>query len=152
MVMKDMEAGKDICSFLEKKVLLFDRYLSITERMKETFKDKGPGDLRSVLSKRQDCIKRIERIDSSVKDIIEAGSNRGNHVSKKFKGVIATHLKNLKSIMERVDLIDRELMGMVKEESEGLKNELLKMRSVQQAAIGYKRGTTHPPRFLDKIR
>ena len=150
--MKDMEAGKDICSFLEKKILFFDRYLSITERMKETFEDKEAGDLGRVLSERRDCINKIDRIDSSIKNIIEEGSNRVDHVSNKFKGVIASHLKNLKNIMESVDLMDRELIGVVKEESEGLKTELLKMRNVQQAARGYKRGITHPPRFLDKVR
>ena len=147
-----MEAGKDICSFLEKKILFFDRYLSITEQMKEAFKDKGTGDLGGLLSQRRDCINRIDRIDSSIKNIIEDVSNKVDNVSNRSKGVIADHLKNLKSIMKRVDRIDRELMGMVKEESEGLKTELLKMRNVQQAARSYNRGITHPPRFLDKTR
>ncbi len=62
--MKDMTEKKDICTFLEEKILLFDRYLSATERMEVTFKDKKTSHLGDFLSERQDYIERIDRIDS----------------------------------------------------------------------------------------
>ncbi len=150
--MKERGTKKDLCSFLEEKLLLFDRYLSITERMKKTFKDKEAGHLGTFLSKRQDCIERIGRIDSSIENIIEASSKKLNNDSGKFNGVIGNRLEKLKGIMETVNLMDGELMGVVKEEGEGLKRDLLKMRNVRQAARGYKKAVTCTPRFLDTRR
>jgi hypothetical protein len=150
--MEDIDAGKKICSFLEKKRVLFNQYLLITKRMKESLKNKEAGSSGVFISERQDCIKRIERIDLSIENIINASSDRLKHISDKLKGLIDSYLSSIKSIMETVDLIDKELMVMVKEESESIKEELLKMRKFQQAARGYRRDKKYSPRFLDTIR
>jgi hypothetical protein len=191
--MKDMNPGKKICSFLEKKLALFNKYLSITKRMKESLKGKEAGNPGVYISERQDCIKRIERIDLSMEKIIKASSDKRSDISYQFKiptmpsylhGVsyepetlkgeeglahpprlsesdaghgggerlIDSYISSIKSIMEKVDLIDKELMVMVKEEEESIKQELLKMRNVQQAARGYKKDIKYSPRFLDTVR
>ena len=150
--MQDINPGKEVCSFLEKKRVLFNRYLSITNRMKESLKDKEAGNPGVFISERQNCIKRIERIDLSIEKIIKSSSDKVNHISGKFKGLIHSYLSSIKSIMEKVDLIDKELMLMVKEEGESIKKELLKMRNVQQAARGYRKDIKYSPRFLDTIR
>jgi len=41
---------------------------------------------------------------------------------------------------------------MVKEEGEGIKTEILKMRNVRQAARGYKGMGRYSPRFLNTVR
>ncbi len=51
--------------------------------------------------------------------------------------------------MTTVDLMDRELMVIVKEKGESIKAELLKMRNVRQAARGYRKDFRCPARFLD---
>ena len=150
--MKDTDAGKEICSFLEKKLALFNQYLSITKRLKETLRDKEASGLGVFISERQDCIKRIERIDSSMEKIIKAVSNKLYHISDRFKGLIDSYITDIKGIMEKADLIDRELMVMVKEEGESIKTELLRMRDVRLAASGYKKEKGYSPRFLDTIR
>ncbi len=150
--MKDTDAEKEVCSFLEKKLALFNQYLSITKRMREAFRDKEASSLGIFISERQGCIKRIERIDLSMEKIIKAGSNKLYHISDRFKGLIDTYITDIKGIMEKADLIDRELMVMVKEEGEGIKTELLKMHNVRQAANSYKKEKGYSPRFLDTIR
>jgi hypothetical protein len=140
--MKNINTGKEICSFLKKKLSVFNRYLSITKRMKQTLNDKEPGNLGGLASERQDCINKIERISLSMEKI---GKGRG-------EGLIDGYLKNIRYIMETIAPIDRELMVMVREQGESIKTELLKMRNVRQAAQGYKKKGRYSPRFLDTRR
>ena len=147
--MQDIESNKIICSFLEKKVSLFNQYLSITERMKEALRNKEESKLEGFLSKRQGCISKIERIDLSIKKIVKAGLSNLTNISNKYKMVIDSYLSDIRNIMTTVDLMDRELMVIVKEEGESIKAELLKMRNVRQAARGYRKDFRCPARFLD---
>ena len=150
--MTEIDPGKEVCSFLEKKLTLFRRYLHTTKRMKEALKDKEAGNPGDFISERQNCINKIGKIDSSIENIINTSADRLNHISGKFSKLIHGYLSSITSIMETVDLIDRELMIMVKEQGEGTKREILRMRNVQQAARGYKKEKRYNPRFLDTVR
>ena len=150
--MKDTDAGREMCSFLEKKLTLFNQYLSITKRMKATLQDKEAGNLGVFISERQGCISKIEGIDGSMEKIIKEGSDKLSHISDKCRGLIDGCLRNIKGIMEEIDLMDREFMVMVKEEGEGMKTELLKLRNVRQAAKGYIKEKGFSPSFLDTMR
>jgi len=149
---KDMDLEKEICSLLEKKSVFFDQYLSITERMKESFVDKKERDLRASISQRQACVNKIQKIDASMEKIMGNSSDRVHNISEKCKGMIDGYLRSLKNIMETVELIDRELIVMVGAEGENIKGELLKLQDVRQAAKGYRDKIKSTPRFLDTIR
>jgi hypothetical protein len=43
--MENTDEEKEVCSFLEKKLALFNQYLSITKRLKETLRDKEASSL-----------------------------------------------------------------------------------------------------------
>ena len=150
--MKDKDAGKEICSFLEKKLVFFKQYLSITKRMKETFKKKEPSSPEAFISERQACINKIQKIDASLEKIMGNSSDKLHDISEKCKGMIDSYLRSLKNIMETVDLIDRELIVVVRAEGENIKGELLKLQDVRQAAKGYRDRMKSTPRFLDTIR
>jgi DNA topoisomerase VI subunit B len=150
--MKNIDPKKEVCSFLEKKLTLFNRYLSITKRMKKALRDKEAVNPGVFLSERQECINKIRKIDSSIEKIIKASTDKLNHISDKFTRLIHGYLSSIKSIMETVDLIDRELMVMVKEEGEGIKKELLRIWNGRQVARDYKKEKRYTPRFLDTIR
>jgi len=165
--MKNPDARKEVCSFLEKKFALFDQYLSITERMKATFRNKEAGNLGVLISERQRCIAKIERIDTSIENVITESPDKLSQISDQVntptqtlplkgggegEGLIDSRLMKIKGIMEKIDPIDRELMTMLKEEGEHLRTALLEMRNVRQAARGYKRERGFSPRFLDTMR
>jgi len=150
--MKDMDLEKEICSLLEKKTVFFDQYLSITERMKESFVDKKERDPRASISQRQACVNKIQKIDASLEKIMGNSPDKLHTISEKCKGMIDGYLRSLKNIMETVDLIDRELIVMVGAEGENIKTELLKLQDVRQAAKGYRDKIKSTPRFLDTIR
>jgi hypothetical protein len=147
-----MDIGVEISSLLEKKLALFDRYLTITERMRDAFIDNGARDPRPFISKRQACIANIGRIDASVEKILEKRSDGLRHISGKCRASIDGYLERLRSIMGTADLMDRELMGMAKEQSEDIKSELVELQKVRQAARGYGDRIKSPPRFLDTKR
>ncbi len=160
--MKEEDTGKKICSFLEKKVTLFSRYLSLTERMNAALGEEEK-DLKDLISKRQSCMEKIEKIDRSMPQAVGAGPDKHNLIPPKFKGLIDGYLKKLKSIMATVELLDREVTAVVKQEVENIKTDLLNRRNVRQAARGYggpvghpARGyggrVGHPARFLDTHR
>ena len=149
--MKEEDTGKEICSFLEKKVTLFSRYLSLTERMNAAIGEEEK-DLKDVISKRQGCMEKIDKIDLSMQHAVGAGPDKYNLISPKFKGLIDGYLKKLKSIMETVELQDREVAAVVKQEVENIKTDLLNMRNVRQAARGYGGRVGRPARFLDTRR
>lgn len=152
--MKDINAGKEICNILERKLAHFKQYLFITERMKQAFGNKEKIDnIGGMISQRQGCIKNIDRIDLSIKRIIKEGSGRLSRVSNKYKGMVEGYLSKIRDIMTTVDLMDKELMVMVKQEGEGIKTEVLKTRKLRQAARGYGGSTGYnTARFLDTRR
>jgi len=149
--MKEEDTGKEICSLLEKKVALFSQYLSLTERMNASLGEEEK-DLKDLISKRQVCMEKIEKIDLSMQQTVGAGPDKYNLIPPKFKGLIDGYLKKLKSIMETVELLDREVTAVVKQEVENIKTDLLNMRNVRQAARGYGGRVGHPARFLDTRR
>jgi hypothetical protein len=147
-----MDVGGEICSRLEKKLALFNQYLSITKRMRDALGDNSAQDPRPFILKRQACIANIGRIDASVEKILEKRSDRLHDISGKCRAAIDGYLKRLRSIMESADLMDRELMAMVKEGSEGIKSELVELHKVRQAARKYRDKRKSPPRFFDTTR
>ena len=149
--MKEEDTGKEICSFLEKKVTLFSRYLSLTERMNTALGEEEK-DLQDLISKRQSCMEKIEKIDLSMQQTTGAGPDKHNLIPPKFKGLIDGYLKKLKSIMETIELLDREVTAVVKQEVKNIKADLLNMRNIRQAARGYGGRVGQPARFLDTHR
>ncbi len=149
--MKNIDASQEICSFLEKKVTLFSRYLSLTERMNAALGEEDK-DLKDLISQRQGCMEKIEKIDMSMQQTAGAGPDKYNLIPPPFKGLIDGYLKKLKSIMETIERLDREVTTVVKKEVENIKTDLLNMRKVRQAARGYGGRFGNPARFLDTRR
>ena len=105
--------------------------------------------LNQVIGGCQNCINKIKKIDLSLKKI---GGEKGSFSGNTCKGLMDGYLNDIKSVMEAVGPLDRDLMAMVKEEGEGIKFELLKMRKVRQAGRGYRRESGYRPRFLDTVK
>jgi uncharacterized membrane protein len=149
--MKERSLGKEICSFLEKKLVFFNQYLLMTEQIKEACarnKEEYPG---ALISQRQACIYKIERIDESIKEIVVENLDRLDRLSEKCKAIIDGYLKRLKIVMQTVDLVDRELMVTLQADRKNMKKALLELQDMRQGAQGYKNKRELPPRFLDTV-
>jgi len=150
--MEDVDAGKTIGALFEKKLILFKRYLTLTEGMKEAMNKKAPIDLPVFLSKREDCIAEIENVDSSIETVIQERGDDRPHFPAKLQGRIDGCFKDLKDVMGRVASLDKELTAQIREEGENIKMALLKTQNAIKAATGYKRPGKASPRFLDTVR
>lgn len=147
--MKNTDAEKKICSFLEKKRAIFSQYLSVTNKVKEVIENKDEKNIERLLAKRQDCIHKINKIDGSIEKIVRESAIQIQYISVKIKGLIDSHVKRIKNIMETVAPLDREILVMVKEECEEIKTDLLMRQNVRQAVRGYRNDIKDTPRFLD---
>lgn len=143
---------QNLCLFMEQKVSLMTQYLSITKTMKETFMLKKEINLRELLSKRQDCIYKIQKIDLSVQKVMNTGAEELSRISNDLKSTLDGYLRSIKSLLELIAPVDAEVMVMVKEESRGIKAELLKISNARQAAKGYGTKGKYSPRYLDAKR
>jgi len=150
--MEEIDPGKEICSFLEEKLSIFSQYLSITRRMMEELQQKETANLGGLVSKRQNCINRIQAIDMSIEEVIKASANKIHFISSKFKETIDSRLNNLRGVMESVALFDREILVTARAENESIKAELLRMGNVRKAMKGYRMTGINYPRFLDTMR
>lgn len=144
------EREKEICSLLEKKLSLFQSYLSVTKRMKRAFVDEEKGTHEVFLAERQGLIDRIEEIDSSMEKVIKSGEPQTGFGGD--RETIETRLQDIKTLMEAVKPMDEELIVMVRGEEEQAKRSLLKMRGTRQAVSGYQRMGKSPPKFFDTLR
>jgi hypothetical protein len=144
------EREKEIYSLLDKKLSLFQSYLSVTKRIKEAFVEDGKGNLGVFISERQGLIDRIEKIDSSMEMVMKEGEPSSG--IGRDRETIETRLQDIKTLMETVKPMDEELIAMVRREEEQAKRSLLKMRSTRQAVSGYQRRGRFLPKFFDTLR
>jgi len=140
---------KHLSLFMEQKISLMTQYLSITRIIKETFMLKKQTDLLELLSKRQSCISMIQKADLSVQKIMNTGAEELSCISGELKSLLDGYLRGIKSLLEQIAPIDDEVMMMVKEESRGVKAELLKISNVRQAAKGYGSKEMRLPMYMD---
>ena len=141
-----------LCLFMEQKISLMTQYLSITKTMKETFMLKKEINMGDLLSKRQDCINKIQKTNMSVQKIMNTGAEELSRISNDLKAKLDGYLHSIKSLLERIAPVDAEVMVMVKEESRVIKAELLKISNARQAAKGYGTKGKYSPKYLDAKR
>ena len=146
--MKDR--GTDICSLLEKKLSLFEAYLSVTEKIKDAFGGEGKGNPGVFIAERQGLIDRIEKIDYAMDRVVNSGESQSGFGG--FRETIETRLQEIKALMERVKPMDEALIAMVREAEEESKGVLLKMRKSRQAVNGYHRMEKSTSKFFDELR
>jgi len=148
---KDNNPEKKVCRHLEKKIFILKKYLFITKKVNRAINDNNKTDeLTGLLSQRQACINKIDRIDLSINTMTKTGSDEINSSNRYY-------LKQIKNIIETIDSMDRELMVMAEQESEKIKAGLLKAHNTRQAAQGYaygskrgyKTGRNYSSKFLD---
>jgi hypothetical protein len=150
---KDVNEEKEICTFLDRKLVYFKQYLSDTEKMKQAFSNKEDvRNLGGLISRRQGLVNKIDSIDLSVEKIFKKRSRDLSRISSKYKDMIDGYIKRIRDVMITVDLMDKEIKMMVKQEGELTKTEVIKTQNFRQAARGYSGGTGYTARFLDTRR
>lgn len=151
--MEPVKNEKEICTLLEQKLAHFKQYLCMTKKIREFLGNKEDNNnLGGLISRRQNCIHKIEKLDLSVGKLIKKSPDGLARISSKYMGVMDVYLSKIKDIMAAVDFMDKELVAIVTAEGESVKRELLQMRNARQAARGYRMNTRYNAKFLDMKR
>lgn len=140
------------CACLEKKLGLFEKYLSATLCMEENLDLWDMKRLSAYLKERQGLIKDIDQIDRRIYRLKEASPRFMENASARTKNRVEQYMTEVKTIIEKVSSFENNCMDRFQNESERLKSELLRMRNGRQAIKGYGAKATNIPKFLDMKR
>lgn len=143
------DLGKSALSYLSQKTVLLQQYLSVTSEFMDALKEKRFEMSESFILKRQRLIQKIEALDRSFEGGMGTSSQRPTDRSWVSREVIRENLDSMRKILAEVESQDRSLKGLAKEEGDSLRGELLRLRTVRNAALGYGRAGGSEPRFLD---
>lgn len=144
--MDRITSGKELYGFLEKKLITFNRYLAITKQMIQPLADMK--EMEALLSQRQQCITQIQDMDLTIGRLMKK-MERVTSIPDKIREAIDRYLDKIAAVIRTIQPLDSELMVLVRAESNGIKDELLKRRQSRNAAMTYSEITRRSPRFLD---
>ncbi|MEE8397520.1 MAG: hypothetical protein V3S89_00860 [Desulfobacterales bacterium] len=146
--MDKIASGNELFGFLEKKLTTFSQYLAITKQMIRPLADMKEKEMEALLSRRQQCITHIQDMDLMIGQLMKK-MGRVNSIPDKIRERISRYLDKISAVARSIQPLDSELMVLVRVESNGIKNELLKHRQSRNAAMTYGGKANRLPRFLD---
>lgn len=147
--MAKRDAHGEICVLLQEKQDYYRGYLESTERMKTCLETGDMVRFGKNLTKRRSFIHKIEGLDKTINTLINVGIKNVQDPPGELKGHMNRYLQGMKEIMSTIQLMDQELIETIGEDTERLKEDLLKGRRARRAAQGYRQASLCRPRFMD---
>ena len=147
--MNEINIKETLCDCLEKKLAIFQHYLSITKQMKHSIEETKEKQLRRQILERQYCIKKIRNIDESIKKILSKTQSKTSFNSHIYNGSVRHYINKIQEIIETITPLDKELRTQVNSECNDLKTALLRIQHTRKAARGYGKKTEYSPRLID---
>lgn len=144
-----MESKNELNSFLEAKLALLKSYDLLTEKMQESFRKGDLDGVMPTLSRREEIIRKIERVDSSMQRMMFSGEDKTPGTAANLRGMVEGFHRKTRNVLEQIALKEQSLILVMSREIEKMKRELLRMRENRCAAANYSRPGTFSPRFLD---
>jgi hypothetical protein len=135
-------------SFLEEKYGALKQYLSITGEMSISMEKSDLHELGRFMAIRQQCRRKIDRIDKSIKAIIDQ-VNKISRLSRKPEEILRRYNRDFAGIIKAVCPIDEKIMVLAESEGEKLKKELLRFRKNRHALTSYGPQPINRSRYLD---
>ena len=132
--------GAGFDALVQRKVFLLERYLALTEEMRECLDKNDAEGLGTLLSMRRHCVEDVNKADILLH---KAGRERAK------AGSMEQDQLRMRDVLSRIEALERQLLERMRTESETLKQELLKMQTVRGAAGKYRGHAGQEPRFLD---
>jgi len=156
---------KHVHSLFAKKLSMLKRYRLITRKMRDNIKSRAEVDLKTLVLERESCIRGIESIDSRLEKLFKSGREESPRASdardiqeddygigkpRNLKDVAYGYLSDIKSLLQAIAPVEKELVALVAEEKEKVKRDIIRMRDSRDAASRYMAATIRTPIFLDK--
>lgn len=135
---------EDIDSLVQRKILLLRRYLALTEELGNGLQREQSQSFIPLLVRRQKCAEEVDRTDALLRRAAHQRTGRAS---------MGPYLSQLQTVLSRIEDLDRQLMGQMRQETETLREDLLKRRFHRKAAEKYRGpGGQERARFLDVNR
>jgi hypothetical protein len=140
---------KRVFSYLSKKTVLLQRYLSVTGEFLDALKQKRTDGPETFVLRRQSLIQEIDTLDRSFEAGAGLASPGPSDLSGPAREAVRAAWDSLRRILAEAGSRENALRQAVQEEGGSLRGELLRLRAARTAAQGY--GGLHGPgpRFLD---
>jgi hypothetical protein len=132
--------GTGFDALVQRKIVLLERYLALTEEMRECLERNEVEGLGALLSRRRHCMEDVNKADFLLH---KAGRDRMNG------GAVEQNQLRIRDVLSRIEALERELLERMRTETETMKQELLKMQTARGAADKYRGHAEKEPRFLD---
>jgi hypothetical protein len=144
-----MDAMNELNSVLEAKLALLKSYELLTEQIQETFRKEDLEGVKTLLSRREEIARKIDKLDSSLRERMFAWENEKPETATKFRGMVDGFHRKIGNVFERIALKEKDLIPVMRGESERLKKELMRIRGIRHAATTYYEPGPSSPRFVD---
>jgi len=143
------DLGKCALSYLGRKTVLLEQYVSVTGECIEALKQKRSDTPEPFLLKRQSLIQEIEALDRSFQARVGGASQGPPGLSGMPREAMRASLDSMRRVLAEAGSRDKALTELAKEESDSLRGDLLRFRTARNAAQGYGKAGGSEPRFLD---
>jgi hypothetical protein len=140
---------ESVFSYLNKKTVLLQQYLSVTAEFVDALKQKRSWESEPFIFRRQTLIQEIDALDRSPGACEGSPSQRPADLSGAPPEAFRESLDAMRRVLTEVQSKDKELNLLAMEEGESLRCELLRLRASRTAAHGYAGADGLGPRFLD---
>lgn len=149
--MRNVDIYDRLQSFLEEKYRALKQYLSITGEMTISVEKSDFHELGRFMAIRQQCRRKIDRIDKSIKAIIDQ-DNKISRLSRKLEEILSRYNRDFISIIKAISPMDEKIMVLVESEGEKMRKDLLKFRKSRHALTSYRLQPINGSRYLNTKR
>ena len=143
------EIDEKLYFLIEKKRALYYQYLRMTEKMRHSIEAGDINNLNGIISERKKCIRKVNRIDISVKKILKDACAMWDRLPLRIDSMIDDRTADLKEIAASIKSLDADLILAAQSASDVLKKDLLKIRNLRRANKNYGPHRIHSSKFVD---
>ncbi len=138
--------------YLTEKLRTLKEFLSISESMKTDLDLPNMGEVTRRMTKRQELIGRIDRMDDEIRRIAVKPPVSEAEWPERLREEILLLYKAIEEVLQTVKAIDGECQERIAALRNEVKAELQKAFQGMLTVRGYMEKPAHPPRFLDVRR
>jgi hypothetical protein len=149
-LMKMEEKSGKLQGLLCKKLLVYQHYLHLTQKLRNVFLKEDWDRVNTFLSERRNSIKKIGRIDTALLKIEINDTKSLGRFDRDFDERIEDQIHQLRRTAEAIFNIEEELLKLANSKSRHLKEQLLNLRDFRKATREYGRFRENASKFISR--
>ena len=131
----------DLRKLLDEKMILFMKYISLTDSLKIMLENKDTDNIETLLRKRLSLMCRIDQLDAHIKKLQESDPEGREERQVSFR--------NLHEVMKKAERLNKDCSTAAKKGLESIQSDLNHIGEIRQGFKNYNGRSSKPPRFID---